>query len=173
MTLAEVKALDAGSWFGERFTGERVPTLREVLVLCSSYNVIVHIELKDPFLFQGIEQQVVDLIHELQRVRYVQIRSFDHESLQRVYQLAPEIAIAELWGHQLPDDRDTCFKTICAYYAFYTPEALARIHKRGQKATAWTVNEPAVAQELIEAGIDGLTTDYPDRLLDLVHRREG
>lgn len=168
-TLEELKKLDAGRWFDQKFAGERIPTLRETFELCRDARIIIHIELKDPFLFPGIERQVIDLIREFNFVERCQLRSFDHESLLRAYEIAPEMAFSELWYHQLPGDDETNFRTINAYHELYNPEAIVTIHQRGQKATAWTVNDPEVARRLIEAGVDGLTTDYPDRLLKLVY----
>lgn len=165
---SELQKLDAGSWFGAQFAGEGIPSLRQVFERCRQHPLIIHIELKDPFLFAGIEREVIDLIHEFGFVSRCQIRSFDHEALHRVYELAPEIAISELWYHQLPNEGENRFKTINAYYAHYDAASIEALHQRGLKATAWTVNDLDVAKTLIEAGIDGLTSDYPDRLLTLV-----
>jgi len=76
-------------------------------------------------------------------------------------------ALTGLWFDRLPADDEVTFRVINALYALYTPENIAQIHRRGQLATAWTVNELDDARQLMGAGIDGLTTNYPDRLLTL------
>src|SRR5215213_4700199 len=55
LTLDQVRQLDAGSWFGPRFAGERVPTFEEVVALARQQNVRIFPEMKDPRLSPGIE----------------------------------------------------------------------------------------------------------------------
>ena len=165
--LAEVQALDAGSAFDPAFAGERVPTLRETLDYLQTTNLLLFVELKDPWRFPGMEAEVVTLIRELGLVERTQIRSFYHAALHLVHHIAPEIALSALWWDRLPGDYEVTFKPINAFFPFCTPEAIAQIHARGQEITAWTVNELDDARALVAAGIDGLTTDYPDRLLML------
>jgi glycerophosphoryl diester phosphodiesterase len=167
LTLDEIKALDAGGKFDPTFRDETIPTLRETFDYLWQSDLLLFIELKDPWRFPGMEQQVIDLIRDYDLVERVQIRSFFHLCLHEVYRLAPEIAISELWEDRLPAASEVAFKTLNAFYPLYTPENLAEIHARGQQATAWTVNDLEAARRLIEAGIDGLTTDYPDRMLTL------
>lgn len=159
LTFAEIRRLDAGA-------GEQVPTFDEVLDLFSTNDLILHVELKDPFLFANIEQQVIERIRVYHLQERCQLRSFDHDALKRAYALAPEIAISELWFEQIP--RPPFFKTVSAFYGLYTADNLHYLHEQGAKATAWTVNDKETAQHLIDIGIDGITTDYPDRLLPLI-----
>lgn len=166
-TWAEIKALDAGRHFAPQFAGEPVPTLRETLDYLRATDLLLFVELKDPWRFPQMEAGVVALIRELGLQERTQIRSFYHAALHVVHHIAPEIALSELWWDRLPEDGEVTFKTINAFYPLYTPENIAHIHARGQQVTAWTVNDLDAARELIDAGIDGLTTDYPDRLLTL------
>jgi glycerophosphoryl diester phosphodiesterase len=167
MTLAQIKALDAGIKFASSCRGERIPTLRETFDLLQKTDLLLFVELKDPFKFPGMEADVIALIREYGLSERCQIRSFYHPSLMVCFQLAPEIPISELWYERLPGDEETLFKTVDILHSLYTPEGLAHIHERGQQATAWTVNDLDVARRLTAMGIDGLTTDYPDQLLTL------
>ncbi|MCB9437510.1 MAG: glycerophosphodiester phosphodiesterase [Anaerolineales bacterium] len=159
MTFDAIRQLDAGD-------GEQVPTLDEVLDLFRTNDLILHVELKDCFLFPDIEQQVIERIRAFGMVERCQLRSFEHDALHRAYAIAPEIAYSELWFAQIPVT--PFFKTVNAYHSLYTAENLRQLHEQGVKATAWTVNEIETAQHLLDIGIDGLTTDYPDRLLPLI-----
>jgi glycerophosphoryl diester phosphodiesterase len=159
-----------GKSFDPRFEGERIPTLRETFEFLRGTHLILHIEFKDAWLFEGIEQQVVDMIREFDYVDRVQVRAFYHPALFTVHQIDPEIAISELWYQHMPTAEETNFRTINAMADYYSAEVIADIHARGQKATAWTVNDVDIAQGLIEMGIDGLTSDYPDRLMPLVRK---
>jgi glycerophosphoryl diester phosphodiesterase len=129
--------------------------------------LLIFLELKDPWLFPGFEAETVALIREYGLVDRVQVRSFYHPALHTLYSQSPDIAISELWFEHLPTDDEVNFKTINAESILYTPENIAQIHRRGQQATAWTVNDLEEARALMAAGIDGLTTDFPDRLLTL------
>jgi glycerophosphoryl diester phosphodiesterase len=166
-TLDEIRSLDAGSKFDPLFRGELVPTLRETFEYLVQTDLLVFLELKDPWRYPGIEQAAVDLIREYDLAERVQVRSFHHPALHTLYRLAPDLRLSELWGDHLPTADEAGFRTINALYRLYTAENIAQIHARGQQATAWTVNDPDAARRLIDAGIDGLTTDYPDRLLAL------
>ncbi len=165
LTLDEIKQLDAGSIYAEAFHGERIPTLCEVFDFLRPTNLLVFLEIKNPWRYPGIEEQIIQLIRKYDLVSRTQIRSFYHPSLHTCYQIAPEIAISELWFHQIPTEYN--FKTINVLYSLYTPETLKRLHEDGLQATAWTVNEVDIARQLIHDGIDGLTTDFPDRMLQL------
>jgi len=166
-TLDQLKALDAGSTFDARFAGERIATLREVFDLMRSSELIVNIELKDPWRYDGIEAEVVALVREFDLVERVCVRSFYHDALHNMVRLAPEIALSELWLDRLPGDDEVIFKAVNALHSLFTTENIARLHARGQLAEAWTVNDPKEARRLQNAGIDAITTNFPDKMLAL------
>lgn len=167
-TRTELQNLDAGNKFGEVFRGEKIPTLYEVVDFLRHTNLILHLEVKSPHLYAGIAEQLVGFIRGEDMVGRIQVRSFDHQALHKIYQLAPEIAISELWWEKIPIAHDMAFPTLNALYTLYTPENIAALHQVGKKVTAWTVNDAESAKRLIVMGIDGLTTDYPDRILEIV-----
>jgi len=167
LTLAQVQALDAGTPFDARFAGTRVPTLREALEYLSSTRLLLFIELKDPWRFPGMAQACVDLVREFGLVERTQFRSFDHDVLYELYGLAPEISLSALWDDRLPADDEVTWKTADAPHQLLTPANIRQMHARGQQVTAWTVNDLDRARALMAAEIDGLCTDYPDRLLTL------
>ncbi len=167
MALDEIKTLDAGSSFGPDFAGEPVPTLREVLDFLRPTNLLLFIELKDPWRYAGMEAAIIRLLREFDLIERTQVRSFYHAALHLIHALEPALAVSELWLDRLPTDDEVIYKTIDAYHPLYTAENIAHIHGRGQQVTAWTVNDLDEARRLIDAGIDGLATDYPDRLLAL------
>jgi glycerophosphoryl diester phosphodiesterase len=166
-TLDQLKALDAGVKVDTRFRGERIPTLTETFDLLRNTDLLMFIELKDPWRFPGMEQEVADLIHRYDLVERAQVRSFYHASLHTFFQVAPDISLSSLWYERLPDDHEVTFKVIDVLYALLSRDNIAHVHERGQLVTAWTVDNPDEARRLMEAGIDGLCTNYPDRLLAL------
>ncbi|MBN1967223.1 MAG: glycerophosphodiester phosphodiesterase [Anaerolineae bacterium] len=167
MTLAEVKALDAGIKFDPRFSGEPVPTLDEAFAFLRQTDLLLFLELKEPWRFPGIEAQIIEAIRRYDLVERIQLRAFYHDALHIVHKLAPEISLSELWLDRIPNDDEVTLKTIDVLHTLYTPENIAHIHARGQQATAWTVNELDDARRLIAAGLDAIATDFPDRMLAL------
>jgi glycerophosphoryl diester phosphodiesterase len=168
LSIAELQVLDAGGWFAEDFKGERIPSLPELFDFMRGNDLLLFLELKDPAQYPGMEQAVADLIRKYDFVERVQVRSFDHSALHVFHRIAPEMSISELWYERIPSPEETHFPTIDVLYQLYTLENLAEIHARGQKATAWTVNDMEAARQLIDWGIDSITTDYPDQVLKLL-----
>ncbi len=167
MTLAEIKALDAGIRSGEQFRGERIPTLEEVFDFLRQTDQVLMIEMKEPWRYPGIEAAVVEQIRKYDLIERIQIRSFYHDSLHAIHRIAPDIALSELWLDRLPRDEDVIYKAVNANHNLYTVETIARLHRRGVQVTAWTVDDLDEARRLKDAGIDGLTTNVPDQLLAL------
>ncbi len=170
LTLETIKTLDAGNLFNSAFQGERIPTLHEAFSFLQSTDLLLFIELKEPWRYPGIVAEIATMIRAFDLVERVQVRSFYHDALHELYHIDPEIALSSLWLDRLPADDEVTFKTINALYTLYAPGDIARLQARGQQATAWVVNDQQAAQELIDAGIDGLTSDYPNRLLGLFTR---
>jgi glycerophosphoryl diester phosphodiesterase len=88
--------------------------------------------------------------------------------LHEVYALAPEIAISELWFDHFPTKGETRYPTIDVLHTLCTAENIEQAHARGQRVTCWTVNEVEDMRRLMADGIDGIATDYPQRLMDLL-----
>ena len=168
LTWDEIKDLDVGSSFSPDFRGEHIPTLRQALDFLRQTDLLLFIELKEPWRYPGIEAALVALIREYDLVPRVQVRSFYHDSLYEVYRLAPEISLSGLWLDHVPEDAEVTFKTVNVFYPLLSPEKIAHIHERGQQVTAWVVDDLDAARDLIAAGINGITSDHPEKLIPLV-----
>jgi glycerophosphoryl diester phosphodiesterase len=170
MTLAAIKKLDVGRSFAPEYEGASVPTLAGAFEFLKQTDLLLFLELKEPWRYPGIEAETAALIRAYDLVERTQVRSFYHDALYAVHAAAPEISLSELWLDRLPTDDEVTFRAVNALYLLLTAEDIARLHARGQQVTAWVVNDLDEAQRLIEAGINGLTTDYPDRLLALFEK---
>ncbi len=149
------------------FVASVFPTLQETFDLLRPTDLLLFVELKDPWRFPGMEEEVAALIRQYNMVDRVQVRSFYHGCLHTMFRIAPEIPLSELWWEHLPGDDEVTFRVIDALHSLYTADNIAHIHDRGQQVTAWTVDDLDEARRLIDAGIDSLCTNYPDRLLAL------
>jgi glycerophosphoryl diester phosphodiesterase len=170
LTLVEIKSLDAGSWFSDDYTGEPVPTVRDVFNLVQDNDILLFIELKDPFLYTGIESEIVDLIAEYGYENRVYILSFYHRSLEIIRDLNPDLILSGLWSESPSEDGDG-FDVVNARYTILTrpAEFINMYHVQGIEVIVWTVDDSEIMIRLIEAGIDGIITDYPDILLDILN----
>lgn len=178
VTLEELKLLDAGSWFRPEFAGERIPTLRELLELVKPHEgVQINIELKNGIvLYPGLEQAVLDEIREQGMSERIIISSFNHYSLALCKQLAPEARTGVLYMEGLFEPWEYASRigadALHAYHYAVLPEWTAQAAERGIAYHPWTVNEPAEMRRLLQAGVAGIITDYPDRLGELIKESE-
>jgi glycerophosphoryl diester phosphodiesterase len=179
LTLEELKALDAGSWFKSSFREERIPTLREVLEAVGD-RAIVLIELKA----KRIELQTIELVQELGMSHQVMIQSFDSHQIQIVNQNAPDIPTFLLVykpRHSSQPERAARWMISVAQYVgasgigirgkWFTPELLALAEEEDLQVFVWTVNSQPRLRKFIEAGVHGIITNRPQDLLALQNRK--
>jgi len=200
-TLAEIKMLDAGSWFVDQdpygtiaagevspeeaanFRGEKVPTLKEALTLTKELGFWVNIELKSRPSFvlspqaKDLANRTVALIREMGLERNVLISSFDPTILQYLATLAPDIPTALLVS-SLPADPVSYLQALGVNalnprYDLVNENLLQTLSKAGFKIYIWTVNEPEDLKRFSsDPRITGIITDWPQRLLSILGRRK-
>lgn len=178
VTLDELKQLDAGSWFDPVFNGERIPTLRELLELVKPYEgVQINIELKNGIiLYPGMEEAVIEEIRSHGMEERIIISSFNHYSLVLCKRIAPEVRTGILYSEGLYEPWEYAARiganALHAYHYAVLPEWAAQAAERGIAYHPWTVNETTEMKRLLEAGVAGIITDYPDRLGELMKESE-
>ncbi len=166
-SLEYLRSLDAGK-------GEKIPLLPEVFDLLDR-NMGINIELKWPGTAELVatfleERLNAEIIHEEQLL----VSSFIHAELQKFKQLLPSIRIGALTG-DLPLGLATFADTLNAYSVHPTIEFISQdfvddAHKRGLKVYVYTVNHPEELAWMVELGVDGIFTDYPDRMMAEITR---
>ncbi|MCM3781635.1 glycerophosphodiester phosphodiesterase [Neobacillus mesonae] len=168
LTLDELRKWDAGSWFDAKYTGQRIPTLREVFELAPK-DLIINVEIKGG-LDAGIEQKLVSLMREYDRIETVVVSSFHFDSLQRLQDLNSSIKLGLLY-HQdfqhhehLPAAVGVDTYSLHPYFKQLTTSKLAAALENGLQVYPWTVNEAEDMKRMIELGSSGIITDYPGRL---------
>ncbi len=178
-TLAEIKQLDAGSWFGPEFVGERVPTLAEwVDAVGQSAGMLL--EPKAPELYPGIEQDLDKELRSLPvferalKADRVVVQSFNHAWLRAYGDLAPDVPVGLLYGSR-PTEGDM---EAAATWADQVNPALGAIDEAtvdtvqasGMEIHVWTVNGGADMRRAVRWGVDGIITNYPQVLDDNLRR---
>jgi len=176
-TLAELKQLDAGRWFGPDFVGQRVPVLDEVLVWARERNTVVDIEIKNaPIYYAGIEEAVVESLDRAGMAEQVIVISFDHGSVQRVKALDSRVATGVLYSARPTDGglglaRAAQADAVLPQWAFVTPEDVDLAHRADLVVAPWATSDPEVLRGLIAAGVDAIGTNHPDILRQLLPGR--
>jgi glycerophosphoryl diester phosphodiesterase len=170
-SLEELQQVDIGSWFGEEFSGERLPTLDEVLRMCKN-RIKVNIELKYYGAQQQLEQRVAQTVDAQDMANEVVIMSLDLQGIMRMRNLRPDWTLGLLSsvsvGNLAALDVD-----FLALNARFTSRRLVRqIHQQGKKVMVWTVNDPVGMSSMATRGVDVIITDEPALGVALMEHRK-
>ncbi|MGP1907643.1 glycerophosphodiester phosphodiesterase [Metabacillus sp. JX24] len=171
LTYDELSKLDAGSWKGEEFTGEKIPTFDDILDRYRGKTGIL-IELKAPELYPGIEEKVAEELQERNMDKpqneKIIVQSFNFDSMKKMDSLLPKVPIGVLTSSIL-HTTDTALNEFSTYADYFNPnygivskDLVANVHEKGMKIQSWTVRTQETADFLLEMGVDGIITDYPD-----------
>lgn len=173
MTLAEVRRLDAGSWFASEFMGERIPTLEEILEFTKKNDVVFYLELK-PSGFWGGEHALISALRDSGEIQRSVIISFDPAILVALRKIEATLMTGLLYEGKIDNPFDKASeigaRQIAVRGDLVTPNFLQEARKRDLQVVCWTVNSPAHMRMLVSAGVDGIMSDYPDRLLTVLKK---
>ena len=165
-TLAALRELDAGSWFGAAFAGARIPTLDEVLVRYQG-RAHVHAEIKGHTT--SLSHRTADLVRHHRMVDQVTVTSVQRVRLEEMRAYAPELPTGWLVGEAseatITQAHGMAVTQICPSAKTVTPELVRRLHAEGFVVRAWGVTTEALMRQVVEAGADGMTVNFPDKLL--------
>ena len=168
LTLAELRKLDAGSWFGSEFAGERIPTLEEILEFSKKNDVVFYLELK-PGGSWGGEHALIGALRESGEIARSVVISFDAGVLTAIRKVEPTLMTGLLYDGQIDDPLEKAVEIGARQVAvrgdLVTPWMLGQARRRDLQVVCWTVNHPAHMRMLMTAGVDGIMSDYPDRLV--------
>ncbi|WP_313127417.1 glycerophosphodiester phosphodiesterase [Proteiniclasticum ruminis] len=175
MTLEELQRYDFGSWKGDAYKGEKIPTLKELLDLLKDTDLMLNIEIKMGFvLYPGIEEKLLELIKAEGFLSRVIFSSFNHYSIALIKQLEPEAKTAPLYEcglfqpHEYAKTLGASF--IHSSYRSMDPRLLEDLKKNSIGVNLWTVNDIQTAQYFNTLGIDGIITDHPEELIQALRR---
>ncbi len=173
MSSEELRNLDAGNWFSGKFRGERIPFLEEVMQLVSG-SVTLWIEIKKGSrLYSGIEQKAIALIEKYRAEQWCVLHSFEPEVLENISSLRPglpvfytlELASPRIFENFIrsPLPRLSNAKGFNVNHDAIDADCIKAAGERNMKVLAWTVNEEKDLREMLEMGVDGIISNYPDK----------
>jgi glycerophosphoryl diester phosphodiesterase len=183
MTLEQIKALNIEfNWTAgeEPEAPIKVPTLREVFEAFPDRRMNIEIKQKEPSLVN----EFCDLLREHHMTDRVLVASFWNSVLHDFRQACPEVATSAstlevgtfftldgvLHSHYKPDTDALQVRSELAHIHTVTRKIVDKAHSMNLKIHAWTVNEKDEMQRLTSTGIDGIITDNPSRLLEVLGR---
>lgn len=184
LTAEEIRAYDCGKMGNPRFP-EQVkmaaykPTLREVVAAARAVNPGIrwNIEIKSHPDWDGLRHPpvadfvrlVVAEVRALGLEKTATVQSFDIRALQELHRQAPDLTLAYLIENAQGFDYNMArlgFKPAIysPYYLLADKTLVSQCHQSGMKLIPWTVNEANAMRDLLRLGVDGIITDYPDRI---------
>lgn len=182
-TLNEIKQLDAGSWFNEKYPyaskaeyeGLKVPTLEEVFKEFGKNNSY-YIETKSPDVYPGMEKELLRLVdkYKINKEKLL-VQSFSSESLKVMNELDPSIKLVQLISYKANAEiTDAEIKEIKQYamgigpnHTYLNEEYVQKVVNSGLELHPYTVNDKERMKQLINWGVTGMFTNHPDLLHDV------
>jgi len=173
-TLEELQRLDAGSHLDSKYTGECIPTLKQVFQEVGD-RMLMNIELTNYAQpFNELTEVVFQMVCEFDLMKRVLISSFNPIALIKMRRLAPEIPLGLLVMDKKPFWLITLFRLMTPYQAYHPSfpmvdnQLVQREHTLGNQVNVWTVNEKDQIREMMNIGVDGVITDAPDTAREVV-----
>src|ERR671912_256068 len=182
-TLEQIQMCDAGSWFSPEYAGEQIPTLEEIFQRYGT-SVNYYIETKNPDAAPGMEEELVRLLGEYGLIPdpnepanwQVLIQSFSAESLMKIHELEPSLPLIQLYSSEETSESIQASLAEVSTYAVGIGPSKTDVDAALVEAThalcldvhLYTVNGTAEMKALIALGVDGMFTNFPDRLEELV-----
>jgi glycerophosphoryl diester phosphodiesterase len=171
----------------DSYRGEPIPTLDEALRFADENNIGINVEIKQiPRFYDGIAARCVAAIDRMRDKSLVLVSSFDHEICREVKALDPELAVAPLCGERIADPGRYVAEVVGGEVFHPAKSALGcsegrpvedvpvnvvdilSAHRRGVTVNVWTVNDRPTMRRLVRAGVDGIITDYPHVLREVL-----
>lgn len=165
-TLTALRGFDAGSWFGTKFAGERIPTFDEVL---ERYKGRAHLHTEIKGRSPNLAPRTADLIRKHGMEKQVTITSFQSLRLEEMRAYAPELPagwlVAEVSDLIIAQASAMRLTQLCPRADSVTPELVRRLHAEGFVVRVWGVATEALMRKVAQAGVDGMTVNFPDKLI--------
>lgn len=168
LNLVTLQELDAGSWYHSTYKGEKIPTLKEVVNRYKDKAGLL-IEVKYPEIYPGIEKEIAKVVKDVADKEII-IQSFNINCLKRIKKFAPNLSTCLLLNGYETINKQTA-ETYLKTVKYVSPPSytinqslVETIKSEGLQVFAWTVNYRSHFMNLVDLGVDGIVTDYPDIL---------
>lgn len=177
-TYEELKQFNADAVCGGIHGFEPVPSLDEYCRWAKNQKIITNIEIKSGFYYyEGLEEKTLDIVGKCGLLEKVIFSSFNHTSIIRLKELAPQIRCGALLGHPgLGNAGYYCDRYGFEYYHpgvnGLTKEAVDNCRKYNIQVNAWTVNDMALLEKIYEWGCGGIISNFPEICMRWIESKE-
>ncbi|HBM80258.1 MAG TPA: hypothetical protein DD426_05390 [Clostridiaceae bacterium] len=168
-TYDELLKLDAGSWKSEKFSGCRIPAFEDLLEFAKEKNIKINYEIKTGIvMYEGIEEKIINTIYKYGMENNVILSSFNHYSMVECKKISREIKTGLLYADGLYKPEIYCryvgADAIHPVLYAMREEVIGGVKAAGILINVYTVNDEKYMKYFIKLGVDGIITNYPDRL---------
>ena len=171
LSLAELRQLDAGKWYERDFMGQKIPTLDEILEFGRAADVVFYLEIKYEAAW-GMHHALASAIRKSGDVARTIVLSFDPGTLESLRDLDATIMTGLLIEERRPDSVKLALRAgsrqLCPQGDLITKELVDEANRADLQVATWTINKPDQMRSVIAAGVNGVMTDYPDRLRTVI-----
>lgn len=173
----DLRKLNAANYHSTHKEFQYIPTAEELLKLAKEKDIIINFEIKTGIVFyEGIEKKLIDLVNKYHMKHKVIISSFNHYALIECKKLDKEMRTAILYSEALYHPENYC-ETVDAqglHPVLYAVNGniLEDAHEKGLFVQPYTVNDEETMKKFIHLGIDGIITNYPDKLKVLLDKNK-
>ncbi len=169
-TFAEVRELDAGSWFSPEFAGEKIPTLEEAIGVARD-KIKLNIEMKFYEHNLRLTERVVSIIRKENFTDQCIITSMNYQELLKVKKLDNRIKTGIIFFEAIGRvvNLETDLFSISKKKA--TESFISKARNGKKEVHVWTVNTPEAMEDLIYLGVNNIITDYPAKLVSILKER--
>ncbi|KRL67409.1 glycerophosphodiester phosphodiesterase family protein [Companilactobacillus versmoldensis] len=175
-----VAEADAGSWYSDKFTGEKIPTLDQLIEFLNQNKLNANIELKGVvgddanYLADKLVLKFSKALRKLDDDIELIISSFNPIMLEKMFKLNPELKYAVLFDHQAIGEDWNLIMQACHAKIIHpddrelTQERIKLMKQYHYQINVWTVDDKKRAQQLLDWGVDGIFTNKADQMKDLI-----
>lgn len=184
-TLEQIQQFDVGSWYDSHYSDERIPTLKQVLDFVDGrIKVLIEIKHMDhPHYHDFAEKLVKVVMSEKNGEDWIILQSYEPKYLDEVHELDPDIQTKALvvgedsapliafyletrihMGRAKESNR---MKAINPHWETVSPRRIFQMHAKGYEVHVYPVNSRDEMVRMLNAGVDGIITDYPDIAIQL------
>jgi glycerophosphoryl diester phosphodiesterase len=176
MSFADIRDFDSGSWFDEAFSGEKIPTLREVISAVNGRCKLL-LEIKgDEKKYPGICGRILRQIDACNAKEWIVIQSFSDQVLESINRIDSTVTLHKLLIVDVPvlpvyidsmvrfgrAARNCRIDAFNLHSAFITRDLISRLHRNDFRINVWVVNDSLEIERYFRMGVDGVITDFPN-----------
>lgn len=172
-TLSEIKKLSAGENNEKEFASVQIPTAEELILLAKKNNIKINFELKNGIvMYPNMEKKLIELIYKHDMQKQIILSSFNHYSMVACKGIAAEIKTGLLYMEGLYRPEVYCTYVgadgLHPYYIAINNQIIKDIKAQNKSIYPFTVDDEEQMRSLILRGVDGIITNYPNKLKRII-----